>query len=82
MPVLIHGIYLCMPSSLSSEGDILTIRSAFQRELRESIPWDALLYVYATLFVPTIFLLLIGVNLGVWVDNRINYQFIFGMFTK
>ena len=61
---------------------ILTIRSAFQRELRESIPWDALLYVYATLFVPTIFLLLIGVNLGVWVDNRINYQFIFGMFTK
>ena len=53
---------------------------AFHQDVRDSIPADALLYVYATFFVPLVFSILVGTNIWVWTRNRINYQFIFGMF--
>ena len=51
---------------------------AFQPVVRENLPWDALLYVYATFLVPVLFALLVGINIWVWTRSRINYQFIFG----
>lgn len=36
------------------------------------------MFVYAILFVPTFFSLLVGANLLVWARARINYVFIFG----
>jgi xenotropic and polytropic retrovirus receptor 1 len=51
----------------------------FQPSVRAAIPgWDGLLYVYGVLFVPTLFACLVGLNLAVWSEARINYVFIFG----
>ena len=38
----------------------------------------SLLYIYAILFLPTFFSLLVGLNILVWSRSRINYAFIFG----
>ncbi|PPR01240.1 hypothetical protein CVT24_006004 [Panaeolus cyanescens] len=52
----------------------------FDEDTRELLPtWDALLFIYGLLFIPTLFSLLIGVNLLVWSRSRINYSFIFGI---
>lgn len=40
--------------------------------------WKVLLYMYAILAMPVLLVLLIGVNINVWVRERINYPFIFG----
>lgn len=54
------------------------IRESYHPNTREAIPsWGALLYVYATLMVPTVFALLLGLNILVWSRYRINYVFIF-----
>ncbi|KAH8113948.1 EXS family-domain-containing protein [Phellopilus nigrolimitatus] len=37
-------------------------------DVRSSIPWDSLLLVYGTLMVPTLFSVLIGIN--IWLDSR------------
>jgi len=51
---------------------------SFQPHVRESIPYfSALLQNYATLFIPVVFALLIGVNMQVWRLARINWVFIF-----
>ncbi|KAL0960089.1 hypothetical protein HGRIS_011733 [Hohenbuehelia grisea] len=51
---------------------------SFQSSTRVELPgWDALLFIYGILFIPTIFSLLVGVNLLVWSLSRINYVFIF-----
>ncbi|KAH8084370.1 EXS family protein/ERD1/XPR1/SYG1 family protein [Cristinia sonorae] len=48
---------------------------SFKKDTREDMPaWDGLLYIYAILFVPVFFVLLIGVNLQVWAASRINYR--------
>ena len=52
--------------------------AAFLPETRSAIPWDALLLVYATLAIPLVFSLLVGVNVWAWSRARINYSFIFG----
>lgn len=36
------------------------------------------MYIYAVFFVPALFTLLVGTNLLVWSNSRINYVFIFG----
>ncbi|KAJ7269844.1 EXS family protein/ERD1/XPR1/SYG1 family protein [Mycena rebaudengoi] len=57
---------------------ISTFWSGYQQSTRDQIPgWDALLLVYAVLFVPVVFSLLVGLNLLVWARSRINYVFIF-----
>ena len=53
--------------------------SAFRESTRDNLPgWDALLLVYATLFVPVVFSLMVGINILVWTKLRINHPFIFG----
>jgi hypothetical protein len=68
-------VSLC-PSGLSvvAEG-----HSGFQKSTRTEIPaWDALLIVYATMFIPVLFSLMVGINIFVWDKVRINHVFIFG----
>ncbi|KIY47527.1 EXS-domain-containing protein, partial [Fistulina hepatica ATCC 64428] len=61
VPALVSGLY-----------------QSFQHETREAISgWPALLCVYGILTVPTVFSLLIGLNLVTWARTRINYVFIF-----
>jgi hypothetical protein len=70
-----------MKVSLCSSGLTVVIedRSGFQPSTRVRIPdWDALLLVYATMFVPVLFSLMIGANIFVWDKLRINHVFIFG----
>lgn len=53
--------------------------AGFRTDTRDAIQgWDALMYIYAVFFVPTLFTLLVGTNLLVWSHSRINYVFIFG----
>jgi hypothetical protein len=47
----------------------------YKREALRS--WNILLFIYSLLLVPVLMALLIGVNILVWVRNRINYVFIF-----
>lgn len=52
--------------------------NAFQEETREEMRgWGALMLIYGTLFVPTLFVALVGLNILVWARSRINYVFIF-----
>ncbi|KAF5345945.1 hypothetical protein D9758_011435 [Tetrapyrgos nigripes] len=61
LPVLVSGIY-----------------QSFQSEARSNIPgWDGLLFFYGIFLVPVVFSLLVGLNLAVWSNSRINYIFIF-----
>lgn len=60
------GIYQC-----SLEGTRNDLKS-----------WKVLLYMYAILAMPVLLLLLIGVNINVWVRERINYPFIFELNLK
>lgn len=58
---------------------MLSLSLGFQAETRRVIPeYAALLYVYGTLLVPVIFVMLIGLNIIAWSRTRINYIFIFG----
>jgi len=51
----------------------------FQEGTRHEIPaWDMLLQVYGGLLLPVLLALLIGANMLVWKQYRINYVFIFG----
>jgi len=51
----------------------------FEPEVRQAVPaWDSLLFVYGVILVPVLFSLLVGINLLVWAESRINYSFIFG----
>jgi len=69
---LFNGIYLCY--AFASDSNIPSI-PAFESD----IPGAAsLLYIYAILFLPTLFSLLVGLNILVWSRSRINYAFIFG----
>lgn len=57
----------------------MRLRTGFQEDTREAIPgWDGLLFVYSVFLVPVVFVLLVGLNLAVWSNSRINYVFIFG----
>jgi hypothetical protein len=53
--------------------------SGFQTSTRAEIPsWDALLIVYATMFIPVLFSLMVVINIFAWDKVRINHVFIFG----
>ena len=53
--------------------------TGFQQHTRDQIPaWGGLLIVYATIFVPVFFSLLVTINILVWTKVRINHVFIFG----
>lgn len=54
-------------------------RLAFQQSTRDQIPvWSGLLIVYATIFIPVLFSLLVAINILVWSKVRVNHVFIFG----
>ena len=51
----------------------------FQDDTRDKIPdFDSLYYIYSILLIPTLFSLLVGLNILGWSKARINYVFIFG----
>ncbi|KAF7360315.1 Signal transduction protein [Mycena venus] len=67
---------LAIGSALAALGS--GIAHSFEHTTREAIPgWDGLLFIYGVLAVPTVFALLVGLNLLVWARARINYVFIF-----
>lgn len=75
----VRGVCVHVLSYTSTDAHNL----GFKEDTREDMPaWDGLLYIYAVLFVPVFFVLLVGVNLQVWAASRINYVFIFGGFCK
>lgn len=79
LPPLISGVYQCnlFLSSLSPHPNFPYL--GFQPSTRAAIPaWGALLQIYAALFLPVVFSLLISLNLIAWSRARINYVFIFG----
>ena len=58
---------------------LANVNSGFQPTTRANIPiWSGLLVVYATLFVPVLFSLMVAINILVWTKVRINHVFIFG----
>jgi xenotropic and polytropic retrovirus receptor 1 len=81
IPPLAAGLYQSerpsyMMAFLTSEQLLL----GFQPHVRESIPqFSVLLQNYATLFLPVVFALLVGINMQVWRVSRINWIFIFGL---
>jgi hypothetical protein len=83
LPALVSGLYQCTrvvffetePTNVNS----VLFFAAFQENTRASIPgWDTLLFVYGVLLIPVLFSLLVGLNVLVWSESRINYVFIFG----
>ena len=59
--------------------NVLSYLLALQPETHDAFPqWGVLLYIYGILLVPLLFSFLVGLNLLVWADSRINYVFIFG----
>lgn len=57
----------------------VTQLEGFQPGRRAAIPsWDILYFIYAILLIPVLFGLMVGINVSVWSDARINYAFIFG----
>lgn len=68
------GVYLGLGIPALSQGLV----RVFQTDVQQAIPaWDILLFVYGVLLIPVLFSLLVGVNLLVWAEARINYSFIF-----
>lgn len=68
------GVYL----GLSVSALASVIYQCSQASSRDKLPsWKVLLYVYSILGMPAILALLVGVNIHVWVRERINYPFIF-----
>ena len=58
---------------------MLTLLAGFQADTRRAIPgYDGLLFLYSIFVIPVIFSLLVGLNILVWSNSRINYVFIFG----
>ncbi|EIW72108.1 hypothetical protein TREMEDRAFT_70627 [Tremella mesenterica DSM 1558] len=50
---------------------------ARQKDTQAAVPqWEALLYLYAGLFLPVIFAMLVELNLDAYVAARINYEFV------
>ena len=53
--------------------------SGLQPHTRVDIPsWGSLLFIYANLLIPTLLPFLVGTNMLIWTESRINYVFIFG----
>ncbi|KAG2363512.1 EXS family-domain-containing protein [Suillus spraguei] len=61
IPVTVIGFVACLRDSTTT-----TLHS-----------WNILLYIYSILLIPTLLVLLVGLNLVVWARERINYVFIF-----
>ncbi|KAJ6487885.1 SPX domain-containing protein [Mycena sanguinolenta] len=76
-----HNSTFCSGLAIGSAVAALALGIAhiFEQKTRDAIPgWDGLLFIYGVLAVPTIFALIVGLNLLVWARARINYVFIFG----
>lgn len=78
IPAVVVGFYqgmICMSPQLP-HTDVPYI--AFQPDTQARMPncWP-LMEVYATLAIPVIFSLLVGLNILAWSRKRLNYAFIF-----
>ncbi|CAK5261977.1 unnamed protein product [Mycena citricolor] len=61
VPALVSGLY-----------------HSYQQSTRDAIPgWDGLLMIYGVFLIPVLLGLLVGLNILVWAQCRINYVFIF-----
>lgn len=68
------GVYLGLGIPALFQGLV----RVFEPEVQQAVPyWDSLLFVYGVILVPVLFSLLVGINLLVWAESRINYSFIF-----
>ena len=73
----------CIKVRLSSSGVGCPVKghSGFLQSTKDRIPaWGGLLFVYAAIFIPVLFSLLVAINILVWTKLRINHVFIFGEF--
>ncbi|WOO82310.1 Xenotropic and polytropic retrovirus receptor 1 [Vanrija pseudolonga] len=77
-----HTHYLSMLRSgimlgLGLPPAVLAIVKSYDPETRRAIPaWDALLTIYAALYLPVLFAMLFELNLCAFVEARINYEFV------
>jgi hypothetical protein len=80
VPAFASGVYQSMfPFFILFHCYVLTLSQGFLPERRAQVPeWDTLVFIYGVLLVPVLFTLLVGVNMAVWSNSRINYVFIFG----
>ncbi|KAH7923430.1 hypothetical protein BV22DRAFT_1015396 [Leucogyrophana mollusca] len=86
-PAVVAGFILCESPAMCPLRHTVTIlyrvltcpATGFQEDTRQDLPaWNILLFIYSILLIPTLFVLLIGLNVLVWAQERINYAFIFG----
>lgn len=73
------GIYLGLALAALAIGIYQCSLTGTRNDLKS---WKVLLYMYAILAMPVLLALLIGVNINVWVRERINYPFIFELNLK
>jgi hypothetical protein len=82
LPAFVSGVYQSMFTFLilwALRSESPSWSEGFQPERRAQIPqWDALLFIYSTFLIPVLFSLLVGINMWIWSNSRINYVFIFG----
>ena len=72
---LVRGTIFCSYQLMVDQEHFLV----FQTDTRQAVPvWDMLLFVYGIILIPVLFSFLVGINLLVWAESRINYSFIFG----
>ena len=72
---LVRGTIFCSYQLMVDHEHFLV----FQTDTQQAVPaWDMLLFVYGIILIPVLFSLLVGINLLVWAESRINYSFIFG----
>jgi hypothetical protein len=68
------GVYLGLGIPALFQGLV----RVFQTDTQQAVPaWDMLLFVYGIILIPVLFSLLVGINMLVWAESRINYSFIF-----
>jgi len=77
VPALLAGLFngICVRHTYASDNIDFSVLLAMDSDWSGA---SGLLYVYAMFFVPTLFALLVGLNILAWSRSRINYSFIFG----
>lgn len=78
VPALAKGLYDSASLFLGIDCCSLKDHPGFQPSARNIPGWGGLLLVYATIFIPVFFSLLVTINILVWTKVRINHAFIFG----
>jgi len=87
LPALVSGIYQSafrfrLLIRVVCHAISLFVQTGYQPNTRAEIPgWDALLFLYSILVIPVLFSVLVGLNILVWSQSKIDYVSIFGAWT-